>query len=184
MTKAAGKERVPYEEARPALQFLQETLGIHPTHLLRRGLALYEKGQLKTVSRRLYDDLLTLKDKTEKALAAGSRLEIERLKEDVYGKRKNLILFSEVEEDLKFLQTWAGVGSKRYLGRSAGKYRRSLLKRIASWRAEKIRADCDQAISGKQKFSAPVPSGASLCSENRNSVVGPPISCSASNDCG
>ena len=146
------KERVPYEEAMPALQFLRETLGIHPTHLLRRGLALYEKGQLKTVSRRLYDDLLTLKDKTERALAEGSRLEIERLKEGVYGKRKNLIRFSEMEEDLKFLQTWAGVGSKRYLGRSGGKYRKSLLKRIALWRAEKIRADCDQAIRENSNF--------------------------------
>ena len=152
LDQSTGKKRVPYEEARPALQFLQETLGIHPTHLLRRGLALYEKGQLKTVSRRLHEDLLTLKDRTEKALATGSKLELERLKEGVYGKRKNLILFSEVEEDLKFLQTWAGVGSKRYLGRSRGKYRRSLLKRIALWRAEKIRADCDQAIMENKSF--------------------------------
>ena len=152
LEQSSGKERVPYEEVVPALRFLQETLGIHPTHLLRRGLALYEKGQLKTVSRRLYEDLLTLKDKTERALAGGSRLEMERLKEGVYGKRKNLVLFSEVEEDLKFLQTWAGVGSKRYLGRSGGKYRRSLLKRIASWRAEKIRADCDQAIRENKDF--------------------------------
>jgi hypothetical protein len=152
LDQSSVKERVPYEEARAALQFLQETLGIHPTHLLRRGLGLYEKSQLKSISKRRYDDLLTLKGKTEKALAAGSRLEVERLKEDVYGKRKNLILFSEVEEDLRFLQTWAGVGSKKYLGRSAGKYRRSLLKRIASWRAEKIREDCDQAIANNKHF--------------------------------
>lgn len=152
LEESSGKERVPYEEARPALQFLQETLGIHPTHLLRRGLALYEKGQLKSISKKLYGDLLILKDKTERALAEGSRLEIERLKEGVYGKRKNLIRFSEVEEDLKFLQTWAKIGSKKYLGRSAGKYRRSLLKRIASWRAEKIREACDQAIMENKSF--------------------------------
>jgi hypothetical protein len=87
---------------------------------------------------------------------------LEKLKEAVYGKRKNLVLFSEVEEDLKFLQTWAGVGSKKYLGRSAGKYRRSLLKRIASWRAKKIRADCDRVLAENKNFP-PVSSGASSC---------------------
>jgi hypothetical protein len=152
LDESNANERVPYEEAMPALRFMQETLGIHPSHLLRRGLGLYEKGQLKSISKRLYDDLLTLKERTEKALAAGSRLELEKLKEAVYGKRKNLVLFSEVEEDLKFLQTWAGVGSKKYLGRSAGKYRRSLLKRIASWRAKKIRADCDRVLAENKNF--------------------------------
>jgi len=77
---------------------------------------------------------LALKEKTEKDLAEGSRLELQRLREGVYGKRNNLILFSEAEEDLKFLQAWAGIGSKKYLGRNVGKYRSSLLKRIASWR--------------------------------------------------
>jgi len=152
LDQSSGKERVPYEEAKPVLQFLHETLDIHPTHLLRRGLGLYEKGQLKSISKRLHDDLLSLKEKTEKALVGGSRLELERIREGVYGKRKNLILFSEVEEDLKFLQTWAGIGSKRYLGRSAGKYRRSSLKRIASWRADKIRADCDRTVAENENF--------------------------------
>jgi hypothetical protein len=152
LDQSSGQERVPYEEAKPVLQFMHETLGIHPSHLLRRGLSLYENGQLKSISKRLHDDLLTLKEKTEKALAAGSRLELERLKEGVYGKRKNLILFSEVEEDLQFLHTRAGIGSKKYLGRSAGKYRRSLLKRIASWRAKKIRADCDRVIAENKNF--------------------------------
>jgi hypothetical protein len=147
LDQSSGKQRVPYEEARPALRFLQETLRIHPTHLLRRGLGLYEKDQLKSISKRLYDDLSILKEKTEKALAAGSQLELERLREGVYGKRKNLVLFSEVEEDLRFLRRWAGLGAKRYLGRSVGKYRRSSLKRIASWRAKKIRADCDCIIA-------------------------------------
>jgi hypothetical protein len=134
------------------LQFLHETLGVHPSRLLRRGLGLYEKGQLKSIAKPLYVDLLTLKEKTEKALAAGSRLELERLREGVYGKRKNLIRFSEVEEDLEFLRTWAGMGSKRYLGRSAGKYRGSTLKRIASWRAKKIRADCDRVVAERGNF--------------------------------
>jgi hypothetical protein len=156
--QSSRKQRVPYEEARPALLFLQETLRIHPTHLLRRGLDLYEKGQLKSISRKLYDDLSTLREKTEKALAAGSQLELERIREGVYGKRKNLVLFSEVEEDLKFLQTWAKLGAKRYLGRSVGKYRRSSLKRIAAWRAKKISADCDRVIAENKNlplFSLP-----------------------------
>jgi hypothetical protein len=146
LDRSRRQERVPYEEAKPLLQFLHESLGIHPSHLLDRGIGLYEKGQLKSISRRRYDDLLMLKEKTEKALAAQSRLELERLKEGVYGGRKNLVLFSEVEEDLNFLRTWAGVSPKKYLGRSAGKYRRSLLKRVASWRAEKIRQECDRAV--------------------------------------
>lgn len=147
LDQEGGKERIPYEVAEPALRFVQETLGIHPARLLRRGLGLYEKGQLRTISKRVYDDLLTLKHNAEKALAAASKGELERLKESVYGKRKNLVLFSEVEEDLKFLQTWAGIGAKKYLGRSAGKYRRSLLKRIASWRAKKISTDCDRVVA-------------------------------------
>jgi hypothetical protein len=146
LDQSRRKERVPYEEAKPVLQFLHKTLGIHPTHLLRRGLRLYEKGQLKSISRKRFEHLLTLKEKTEKALAAGSPLELERLKEEVYGRRKNLVRFSEIEEDLNFLRTWAGVSLKKYLGRSAGKYRRSLLKRIASWRAEKIRQECDRVV--------------------------------------
>ena len=154
LDQSNGKQRVPYEEAKPVLHFLHETLGIHPTHLLRRGFALYEKGQLKSVSKKLYDNLLTLKRKTEKVLAAGSRREVEGLKEGVYGKRKNLVLFSEVEDDLKFLQTWAGIGSKKYLGRSVGKYRSSLLKRIAPWRADKIRKDCDKAV--RENRNAPL----------------------------
>jgi hypothetical protein len=140
------KQRVSYGEARPILKFLYRTLGIHPTHLLRRGLGLYEKGQLKSISRKRFEHLLTLKEKTEKVLAAGSRLELERLREEVYGRRKNLVRFSEIEEDLNFLRTWAGASVKKYLGRSAGKYRRSLLKRIASWRAEKIRQECDRVV--------------------------------------
>jgi len=152
LDQSRGEERVPYEGAKPVLQFLHETLGVHPSRLLRRGLGLYEKGQLKSIAKPLYVDLLTLKEKTEKALAAGSRLELERLREGVYGKRKNLIRFSEVEEDLKFLRTWAGMGSKGYLGRSVGKYRSSTLKRVASWRAKKIRADCDRVTAERGDF--------------------------------
>jgi hypothetical protein len=147
LDQSREKQRVPYEVARPVLLFLHETLFVHPSHLLRRGLGLYEKGQLKSISRKLYDDLVSLKHRTEKALAADSRLGLERLREEVYGKRKNLVLFREVEEDLRFLQKWGGRGAKRYLGRSVGKYRRSSLKRIASWRAKKIRADCDRVVA-------------------------------------
>jgi hypothetical protein len=146
LDRSRRKARVPYKEAKPLLQFLHEALGIHPAHLLRRGISLYEKGELKSISRKRYDDLVMLKEKTEKALGAQSRVGLERLKEGVYGKRKNLVLFSEIEEDLNFLRTWAGVSLKKYLGRSAGKYRRSLLKRVASWRAEKIRQECDRAV--------------------------------------
>jgi len=70
LDQGSGEERVPYEETKPALQFLHETLGIHPFHLLKRGLGIYEKGQLKNIAKPLYVDLLTLKAKTEKALAA------------------------------------------------------------------------------------------------------------------
>jgi hypothetical protein len=150
LDRGPAKERVPYEAAKPVLRYLQETLGTHPSRLLRRGQAPYEKGKLKTISKELYGDLLALRRKSEKTLASGSRRELETLKEEVYGKRKDLVLFSEVEEDLEFLQKRAGRGAKKYLARSAGKYRRSVLKRIALRRAEKIREDCDRAVNENQ----------------------------------
>jgi hypothetical protein len=109
---------------------------------------------LKSISKEIYVYLLALKRRTENAIATGSRRELETLKEAVYGKRKNLVLFSEVEEDLRFLTEWAGRGAKRYLGRSVGKYRRLVLKRIALRKAAKIREDCDRAVS--ENKSAPL----------------------------
>jgi len=60
-------------------------------------------AQRVEITKDMRDRLLALKEKTEKDLAEGSRLELQRLREGVYGKRNNLILFSEAEEDLKFL---------------------------------------------------------------------------------
>jgi hypothetical protein len=51
-----------------------------------------------------------------------------------------------VEEELEFLKKYAGRSPNAYLGRSPSSYRKSKLKRIASWRARKIRDDCDAHI--------------------------------------
>lgn len=143
------QERVPYEKAKPILGRLEKTLNVHPTRLLNRWIASYESGYLKTISRELYDKLQVLDGKAQALVQDPSRLKLEKLLEEIYGSREGLTLFSEVEEELDFLRSWGRHGPKRYLGRGLGKYRRSKLKRIASWRLEKIREDCEKVIKGR-----------------------------------
>jgi hypothetical protein len=145
----AGKNRrdyVPYARVRPLLAFLNERLGIHPTTLLRQWSRRYEDGKLKQVSRKVYDRVRDLKIRAEAALAAGSRLEIEKLREAVYSPRPGYTLFAEVAQELAFLREYGGRSVKKYLGRSTSVYARGECKRLPTWRAERIRRDCKAFI--------------------------------------
>lgn len=141
------RARVVFERVRPILARLEKNLNVHPTRLLNRWVAAYESGELKTISAERFETLKDLERKAEIAASRGSRSSLERLREEVYGPRKGLVLFSEIEEELDFLKTWAGRSPKKYLGRSIGKYRRSKLKRIGIERVEKILRDCENLIT-------------------------------------
>lgn len=141
----AGKHRddyVSYARVRPLLTFLSQHLEIHPTTLLHQWFQRYESGDLKRVSRKVYERVRDLKIRSEAALAAGGRLGIEKLREAIYTPRPGYTLFAEVEQELMFLRKYAGRGAKRYLGRSTSVYVRGECKRLPTWRAERIRRDC------------------------------------------
>ncbi len=136
------RERVLYEEIKPLLDYLKGHLGVNPTQILNQWYNRYESGELRTVPKKIYKRALEFRNRAEKALKSGLRGETERLKEEILGKKNGLDLFSEVEEELYFLKRYGGKSPKEYLGRSISHYRESRLKRIASWRAQKIRDDC------------------------------------------
>lgn len=140
------KERVSYEKVKPLLDYLNKNLKAHPSRLLNQCITRYESKELKSISRETYNHLLNIKERTEKAVASDLRLELERIREEVYGEREGFTRFSEVEEELAFLKKYAGKGARRYLDRSIGNYRRMKLKRIDSRRVAKIREDCDTVI--------------------------------------
>jgi hypothetical protein len=141
---AGGKQDayVSYARVRPLLTFLHHNLGLHPTTLLQQWSRRYESGNLKRVPRKVYDRVRHLKTRAEAALDAGNDLEIERIRETVYTPKPGYTLFADVKEELLFLRKYAGRGAKRYLGRSTTMYERGECKRVATWRAEKIRRDC------------------------------------------
>jgi hypothetical protein len=133
---------VAYAHVRPLLVFIRDTLGIYPTRMLNQNFQRYESGELKTVPRKVYDQVLELKKRADKALAAGNRLEIEKLKEAVYGRKRDYTLYAEVEEELSFLKQYANKSPKKYLGRSAYMYTEGSCKRLPSWRAQNIMQEC------------------------------------------
>ncbi len=155
LKKLDEQERIPYEDIKPALDYLEESLAVNPSHILNQWSARYESGELKTVTDVIYDYASDLKRRTEEAIKSGSRLEREKLREEIYGRRKGLTLFSEVEEELQFLQKHAGKSPKRYLGRSISVYKKSKLKRIASQKAQKIKDDCCKFIEQRPEFTLP-----------------------------
>ncbi|MCB2146330.1 MAG: hypothetical protein KQI81_07620 [Deltaproteobacteria bacterium] len=138
--------RVPYRRIKPVLQFIQKALGVHPASILNQSVERYETGMLKTVSRNIFNRAITLKHKAEKALAAGRKRDIERLKEDLSGGKTDYTLFLEIEEELAFLRRYAKKSAKSYLGRSLWTYQAGRARRIADWRARKILRDCDRFI--------------------------------------
>ena len=147
---------IDYRRVRPLIQYLHDALGVHPTTVLNQWYARYESGDLKKVSVKVYHRILNLKAKAEKALASGSRLRIERLKEEIYGRKPGYTLYSEIEEELKFLRTYAHKSSKKYLGRSTSMYTRGECKHLPSWRARKIMADCRAFVRQQPHLPLPV----------------------------
>jgi hypothetical protein len=140
------QERVPYKDIKPVLSFLSETLNINPTRILNQWFVRYEDGELKTVSKKVYDDTLELKTRTERALRSGSRYKVEKIREEIYGEKKGYVLFSEIEEELEFLRKFGGKNPRQYLGRSVSHYKKSRLKRIATWRALEIKDACFELV--------------------------------------
>ena len=153
LAETGHDDRIPYGRIRPILVFLQNELGVHPTRILNQSLGRYESGMLKSVSRTIYDTAVKLKKRTEKVLEAGCRLEIEKVKEDIYGGKSDYTLYAEVEEELHFLRKYAKKSAKRYLGRGTSAYEKKRAKRIASWRAAKIFDDCDRFIRQTPELS-------------------------------
>ena len=153
LTETGRDDRIPYGQIRPILVFLQNELGVHPTRILNQSFDRYESGMLKSVSRVIYDNAVKLQKRTEKVLETGSRLEIEKLKEEIYGGKSNYILYAEIEEELHFLCKYAKKSAKRYLGRGTSIYEIKGAKRVASWRAAKILEDCDRFIRQTPQLS-------------------------------
>lgn len=146
MESGVRNERMPYERVRPHLMFIYEVTGIHPASLLGQVLGRYERGQLKTVSRTVYERALALRHQAQKALDAGEALNVEKLRQQVYGRKSGYVLYAEVADCLHFLKAYAKKGSKRYLGRSEDPYKKGKIKHIAVWRAQRIAAECDAFI--------------------------------------
>jgi hypothetical protein len=138
--------RVSYHVIRPVLLFLEKTLNLNPTLILNQWFDRYETGKLKSVPQKIYDQAMLLKQRAEKALTSGRRSEIEKLREEVCGKKQGLTLYSQVEEELKFLQKYAGKRASEYLGRSISAYEKRKIKRIATSKAQTITNDCHAFI--------------------------------------
>ncbi len=146
-------DRIFYEDIKPVLEFLEENLNVHPGRILNQFPLRYESGELRTIPQGVYDYANRLKRKTDKALKSGSKFEIDKLKEEVYGKRTALTLFSAVEDELEFLKNNGGRRPKFYLERSISLYKKSKLKRLASWRVQRIKEDCLKLIKHKPELS-------------------------------
>lgn len=140
--QVAREDLIAYERVRPLLMYLKDALGVHPTTVLNQWLQRYESGELKSVSAKLFGKILSLKQKAKNALASGNRLEVEQLKEEIYGRKPGYTLYAQVEEELVFLKKYARKSLKKYLGRSTSMYTRGECRRLSSWRARKIMADC------------------------------------------
>ena len=137
---------VRYERVRPVLLFLQDKLGVHPTTLLGQSVVRYESGELKRISRRIYDRAVDLKSQAEDALTAKQPVPVEKIRDVVVGGKSGYTLYTDVQEELNFLRRFTKKGAKRYLGRAAWTYEHRRAKRIADWRAQKIMEDCDRFI--------------------------------------
>ncbi|MGD9076899.1 MAG: hypothetical protein PVJ69_16900, partial [Desulfobacteraceae bacterium] len=87
LDRMGEEERVDYEEIRPVLDYLGETLDVNPSRILNQWSERYESGELRTVPDRIYAYALDLKKRTEDAVGSGSRFAIEKLKEEIYGRR-------------------------------------------------------------------------------------------------
>lgn len=146
------QDRADYKNLRPVLMYLHEKIGVHPTALLNQFFARYEKGELKSVSAGVFERCLGLKKRVEAALGNEDGLELEHIKEEIYGKKSGYTLYAEIRSELKFLKKYAGKSPKHYLGRSAYMYESGGCKRIPTWRARKILQDCEAFIETQRNL--------------------------------
>ena len=140
------RERVSYGRIQPILRYLYQHLGVHPTAILNQTVARFESGELKRVSGQIYDHALSLKRKTENALAVNEARKLERLKESISGGKTGYTLYLDIREELRFLRRYTKKSARHYLGRSVWTYETGRAKRVADWRARKILRDCDRFI--------------------------------------
>ncbi len=137
---------VPYARVRPVLVYLEETLGLHPTSVLNQSVVRYETGLLKRVSRSVADRAEALKRRTEEALRDDGKKGIDKIRESIIGGKPGYTLYSDIKEELLFLNKFSRKSIKHYLGRGLWMYEHGKAKRIAEWRARKILQDCDELI--------------------------------------
>ena len=60
------EDRISYKEIKPILGYLEKNLRVNPTRILNQSSARYEGGELKTVSKKVFNYALKLKKRTEK----------------------------------------------------------------------------------------------------------------------
>jgi hypothetical protein len=137
------EEKIPYAKIKPVLDYL-ERFGVSATKVLNQWSARYESGELRNVPKDVYDRAMKVRAKALKASASESPYAVEKLKEEIYGRRKGLTLFSDVESELWCLRKYGRKSIKRYLGRSIKNYEQGKLKRISAGRAGKIREEFEQ----------------------------------------
>ncbi|RPJ78996.1 MAG: hypothetical protein EHJ94_08675 [Deltaproteobacteria bacterium] len=147
-TQNHGK-RVPFREIKPVLQFIQDSVGIHPTRLLKQSVRRYEIGNLHSVSGEVFERAIQVKKEIEQHLDSNQKIHKEKLLDKIYGNRSGFIPFYEIEEKLEFLRTYGGQYPKKYLGRGIRYYQKKKIKRIASWRESRIDRDCREIIQKK-----------------------------------
>jgi hypothetical protein len=139
------EEKIPYTKIKPVLDYL-ERIGVSATKMLNQWSARYESGELQNVPKDVYDRALKVRERALSASVSGSAYAVERIKEEIYGRRKGLILFSEVERELQCLRKYGRKSTKRYLGRSIKNYEEGKLKRISAGRARKIKEEFAQLM--------------------------------------
>ena len=140
------EKMVPYSRIRPVLRFLEAQLKLHPTAVLHQSVVRYEAGLLKQVSRAVFDRAVSLKRQTERALADQRGRDLDRLRESIIGPKPGYTLYADIEDELRFVCRHTPKGAKAYLGRSPWTYEQGRARRIATWRADRIRHDCDRLI--------------------------------------
>jgi hypothetical protein len=137
---------VPYFRIRPVLAYLEEKLGLHPTTVLHQSVVRYETGGLKRVSRSIADRAEALKRRTEKALQRYGEKGIDKIRESIVGSKPGYTLYSDVKEELIFLNRFFRKSVKHYLGRGLWMYENGKAKRVTDWRARRIYHDCADLI--------------------------------------
>lgn len=140
------EKMVPYARIRPVLRYLQAQLKLHPTAVLQQSVVRYETGLLKQVSRAVFERALSLKRQTQRALADNRSRDLDNLRESIVGSKPGYTLYSDIAEDLRFVCRHTPKGAKAYLGRSPWTYEQGRARRIATWRADRIRDACDRLI--------------------------------------